>query len=72
MEVLSATQQGITMHLNVTNADEWYERAVGAGCKEDMPIADTFWNARYGVVVDPYGITWAMMHDLPVPAATQA
>jgi hypothetical protein len=25
-----------------------------------MPIADTFWGDRYGIVKDPYGHLWAI------------
>jgi PhnB protein len=25
-----------------------------------MELQDTFWNSRYGVVTDKYGITWEL------------
>jgi PhnB protein len=27
-----------------------------------MPIEDTFWGAKFGVLVDPFGITWLLHH----------
>ncbi len=29
-----------------------------------MPLQDTFWNARFGMLVDKYGINWMFNHDL--------
>eukprot|EP00300_Choanocystis_sp_HF-7_P030297 c39097_g1_i1.p2 GENE.c39097_g1_i1~~c39097_g1_i1.p2 ORF type:complete len:195 (-),score=42.95 c39097_g1_i1:14-562(-) len=57
----------MTLHLNleVGQADVWFNRAVDAGCTVVMPIEDTFWGARYGLVRDPYGHVWAVMHNLP-------
>ncbi|WP_231633183.1 VOC family protein [Numidum massiliense] len=25
-----------------------------------MELQDTFWNAKYGIVTDPYGVTWEL------------
>lgn len=51
---------GVTIHLEVENADEWWERAVGAGATIVMPLADQFWGDRYGQVKDPYGHMWSI------------
>ena len=51
--------RGVTMFLGVDDADTWYNRAVEAGAKVRMPIADQFWGDRFGEVVDPYGHGWA-------------
>jgi PhnB protein len=32
--------------------------ALSAGGKVTMPLADTFWGARFGMLVDAYGIDW--------------
>ncbi|HTP31545.1 MAG TPA: VOC family protein [Candidatus Acidoferrales bacterium] len=48
------------MHLYVPDADAAWERAVAAGCKITMPIADQFWGDRYGHVQDPFGVNWAI------------
>jgi PhnB protein len=55
---------GLTLHLQVDNADEWFDRAVAAGASASMPVADTFWGDRYGQVVDPFGYRWSVGHPL--------
>jgi PhnB protein len=48
------------IHLYVPDADASWGRAVAAGCKVTMPLADQFWGDRYGHVVDPFGVNWAI------------
>ena len=50
----------VTLHLQVTDADEWFNRAVEAGFTVKMPIADQFWGDRYGQVTDPFGHHWSI------------
>lgn len=50
---------GVTMFLGVDDADAWYNRAVEAGAKVRMEIADQFWGDRYGEVIDPFGHSWS-------------
>ena len=50
----------VTIHLYVTDVDALYGRAVKAGAKATMPIADMFWGDRYGQVEDPYGHQWSL------------
>ena len=46
---------------NVAEGDkEDIDRAVKAGCTVRMPVSDTFWGDRYGVVEDPFGHQWAI------------
>jgi PhnB protein len=51
---------GTTLHLQVTNADEWWNRAVEAGAQIRMPLADQFWGDRYGQLRDPFGHSWSI------------
>ncbi len=51
--------QAFNLHLHVDNADRWFDRAVAAGCTVLMPMELQFWGDRYGMVRDPYGVTWA-------------
>jgi PhnB protein len=48
-------------HLAVVDSDATWKRAIDAGCKEVMPLADQFWGDRYGQVVDPFGLRWAIV-----------
>jgi len=55
---------GTTLHLQVDNADEWWDRAVAAGAEIKMPIADQFWGDRYGQLRDPFGHNWSIASPL--------
>jgi uncharacterized glyoxalase superfamily protein PhnB len=50
----------VTIHLYVDNVDAIVERAVKAGAKITMPVADQFWGDRYGQLVDPFGHHWSV------------
>ena len=47
-----------SLHLYVEDVDAAYKRAVAAGCKEGMPVANMFWGDRFGKVIDPEGHHW--------------
>ncbi len=46
------------IHLYVENADAAFQRAIAAGAKSAMPLADMFWGDRAGMVMDPFGYPW--------------
>lgn len=50
----------VAIHLYVPDADAAWERALAAGARPAMPLADTFWGDRYGQVVDPFGHRWSI------------
>jgi PhnB protein len=45
--------------------DASYQRALDAGCVSVSKPEDTFWNARFAVVCDPYGHIWMFNAALP-------
>jgi PhnB protein len=45
--------------------DAGYQRALDAGCVSVSKPEDTFWNARFAVVCDPYGHIWMFNAALP-------
>lgn len=47
-----------SLMLYVKNADKTMEAAVAAGAEIVMPLENTFWGDRYGVVKDPQGNQW--------------
>ncbi len=51
---------GVLLHLQVDDADAWFERAVQAGAEVVLPIGDQFWGDRYGQVRDPFGHLWSI------------
>jgi len=60
----SAGGSGLTLHLQVDDADAWFNRAVAAGARAAMPLENMFWGDRYGQVVDPFGYRWSIAHAL--------
>ena len=56
----SSPPASVTLHLQVDDADAWFERAQGAGCEVTMPIGDQFWGDRYGQLRDPFGHNWSI------------
>ncbi|MGZ8364386.1 MAG: VOC family protein [Caulobacteraceae bacterium] len=59
----------VTLHLQVDDADAWWERAVAAGCEVKMPIDNQFWGDRYGQLKDPFGHSWSIGGPIVVPSA---
>jgi len=57
----AATPPGsLALHLQVTDADAAWDRALAAGAVEKFPLADQFWGDRYGQVEDPFGFLWSI------------
>jgi uncharacterized glyoxalase superfamily protein PhnB len=47
-----------TIYVLVENVDDVFNRAVAAGGKILMPVADMFWGDRTAMVADPDGNKW--------------
>ncbi|MFZ2854392.1 MAG: VOC family protein [Rhodocyclaceae bacterium] len=57
----------VTLHHYVEDVDATVARAVEAGGRITMPVADMFWGDRYGRLEDPFGHQWSVathMRDL--------
>lgn len=52
--------KGVVIHLQVDDADEWWNRAILAGGVPVHPLADQFWGDRYGQLKDPFGHCWSI------------
>ena len=50
----------VSIHLYVNDVDALFDRAVKAGAKVTMPIADMFWGDRFGKLEDPFGHQWSL------------
>ena len=50
----------VTIHLYVDDVDAFTARAVKAGAKITMPLADMFWGDRYVKLEDPFGHHWSV------------
>ncbi len=53
--------QGFNLMLPVTEIDAFWKRAVDAGAEVQMPLQLMFWGDRFGLVKDPFGVTWSMV-----------
>jgi PhnB protein len=58
-ESTGGTVTGSTF-LYVPDVDAVVKRAVVAGAKVTMPVADMFWGDRFGKVADPFGHHWGI------------
>jgi uncharacterized glyoxalase superfamily protein PhnB len=54
----------VTIHLYVEDVDAVVARALAAGAKITMPVADMFWGDRYGKIEDPFGHSWSVATHL--------
>jgi PhnB protein len=51
---------GSYLFLYVEDCDTVFNRAVAAGAKVTMPLANQFWGDRFGRLTDPYGYNWGV------------
>ena len=52
--------EGVTLHLQVEDADALWTQAVAAGASVTMALEDQFWGDRYGQLQDPFGHRWSI------------
>lgn len=50
----------VAIHLDVSDVDATYDRAVKAGVTTLMPVENMFWGQRYAKVRDPFGHVWSI------------
>ena len=64
----------VRIMLMTDDADAVVARAVASGARVVMPVADMFWGARYGQIIDPFGHAWGVNQQLKeqTPEETQA
>lgn len=56
--------QPASLWIYADRVDEKWKRAVDAGGKVSMPIADMFWGDRMGSLIDPFGIRWNLAQHI--------
>lgn len=59
----------VAVHLDVDEVDALFERAVKAGAGVVIPLADQFYGARAGRIMDPFGHLWILskhIRDIPL------
>lgn len=55
----------LCIDFNDQNAMNNVFNALGEGGKISMPLEDTFWGARFGMLTDKFGINWMFNSELP-------
>lgn len=58
----------VSLHVYVEDADDTFERAVGAGARALQPVEDKFYGDRSGSFEDPFGHRWHVathVEDVP-------
>jgi len=61
-----AAGTNVSLSLNfpdVESIDKTFN-ALSEGGNVTMPLQDTFWGARFGMITDKYGFHWMFNHDL--------
>src|SRR5262245_41098821 len=49
-----------SLYVYVEDVDAAFDRALQAGAKSEMPVADMFWGDRAGALLDPSGHRWML------------
>ena len=59
--------QHLSLSVGVDSKEEATKifNGLSAGGKITMPIADTFWGAYFGMLVDKFGFIWMVNYDYP-------
>lgn len=59
------TGSSITLSMNCNSEAEIENlfAKLAAGGKVTMPLEDTFWNAKFGMLIDKYGIPWMFNYE---------
>ena len=52
-------------YVQVENCDEAVAKATSLGGKVCMPMQETFWAERFGMLTDKFGINWMFNCDKP-------
>jgi PhnB protein len=63
----TATEGNVTISLDFDGLGEMTGRfdALAAGGKITMPLNDTFWGAKFGMLTDAFGVRWMFNCELP-------
>ena len=55
----------LSLDFNSVEEEEKIYIALSEGGRQTMPLADTFWGARFGMLTDKFGINWMFNYDKP-------
>jgi PhnB protein len=55
----------LSLNFDSVEEEERVYNALAEGGRQTMPLQDTFWGARFGMLTDRYGINWMFNYDKP-------
>jgi len=55
----------VSLSMDFSNVEEMEKvfSALSNGANITMPLQDTFWGARFGMLTDKFGVSWMFNHD---------
>jgi PhnB protein len=62
--VTAGTNVSLSLNFNDLESIEKTFNALSEGGKVTMPLQDTFWGARFGMITDKFGFHWMFNHDI--------
>ena len=65
IELLHGTNFSISLDFDSTAEQHEAFGKLGEGGQVTMPLQDTFWGARFGMLTDKFGINWMFNYDKP-------
>jgi len=62
----------VTLEFYTKDVDRAWDRAVEAGAKVVVPLAEQYWGERHGHLLDPFGHHWSLATRVPMTRADMA
>lgn len=62
--VSAGTNVSLSLNFNDVESIDKTFNALSEGGNITMPLQDTFWGARFGMITDKYGFHWMFNHDI--------
>lgn len=60
---MTGTNTSLSLNFPSVESIEKVFKALSEGATISMPLQDTFWGARFGMLTDKFGINWMFNHD---------
>lgn len=64
-EVTGGTNLSLSLHFTELDSINSTFEALSEGADITMPLQDTFWGARFGMLKDKFNINWMFNYDYP-------
>ena len=65
--LVAGTNVSLSLNFNDIDGIEKTFAALSEGSTITMPLQDTFWGARFGMLTDKFGFHWMFNHDIKKP-----